>query len=74
MFGGGIQFLVERCGEFIWVQAQEFGVGAQEAANVDRGGEHVVIAGFERTDVLGLDLGDFGDFMNREPVAFSGGA
>lgn len=73
-FGGGIEFLVEGCGEFIGVQPQQFGVGSQEAADIDGCGEHVVVAGFERTDVLSLDLGDFGDFVDRESVTFSGGA
>ena len=61
---GAMKFRVEFGDEFWAVELEQLGERANGAAQINRGGEVIVTALFERPDLIGLELGGFSDLLN----------
>jgi hypothetical protein len=62
------QFGVELREDLRLVEFQQAGVAAHETPDVNLRGEDVVVALVERLDVVGTDLREVGDLMDRQPL------
>jgi hypothetical protein len=75
-FGAGVaaQFSIEQCHGGSRIQTNQLCVGTDETANVDRGGEGLVVSLLERPDMVRSDFGDIGDLVLGQAHGLAPGA
>ena len=73
IFGLG-EFRIQVSGEEALVEFQNPGIGSDKTSDIDRRGEAVVAAGFQRPDMIRLDLGQISDLINVQFLSFAGAA